>query len=70
MVVASGIILALAFRFADPIPPLVVAWALVAIGVKFPDQPAMLGVGALMVIVLLGSVGVLLWRKGSSRRAA
>jgi benzodiazapine receptor len=53
MVVAALILGALAITSADAIPPLVLAWALVGIVVKFPEQMLMRGVGLVMVAVML-----------------
>lgn len=62
MVAASAIVLALSVRFRDPIPPLVVVWALVGIIVKFPEETAMRTVGSVMVLVLLAGAARALWQ--------
>ncbi len=56
MVVATAIILGLAFRFRDVVPPLVLGWALVGILVKFPAEPLMRAVGVTMLVALAASV--------------
>lgn len=70
MVAASAIVLATALRFGDPIPPLVVVWALVGIMVKVPDERAMRLVGGMMVLGLLAGVGWIVTRRRLPWRAA
>ena len=61
MIVAAVIITALAMKYGDGIPPLVLGWALVGIVVKFPNQMLMRSVGVALVVAMLG-VTFLLWR--------
>jgi len=70
MFAATGIILTLALRFNDAIPPLVVVWALVGILVKFPDQAAMRLTGGTMTFLLVAGVAWILWRRVRGSRAS
>lgn len=70
MAVATAITLGLAIRFRDAVAPAVVIWALVGIMVKFPEEPAMRGVGTAMVAVLVVAIGWVLWRLGREHAAA
>jgi hypothetical protein len=63
MAVASGIIVALALKFWDAIPPLVLIWALVGIVVKFPAELLMRGVGLTLSAGLLGLALLVTWRR-------
>ncbi len=63
MVVAALIIAALARRFADAIPPLVLGWALIGIVVKFPDQSLMRTVGILVTVAMIGVAFSLIFRR-------
>ena len=54
MVIAAAIIARLAMTSRDALPPLVLAWAIVGIVVKFPDQMVMRVVGATIVVAMLG----------------
>lgn len=65
MAVATAILVTLAIRFRDVTPPLVLAWALVGILVKFPDQGLMRAVGVSMLAVLAATVGFLAWRRAT-----
>lgn len=69
MGVATAIVVALAVRFRDSVAPLVVVWALVGIMAKFPEELAMRTVGGVMVVVLVGTAGWVLWRLGRDRGA-
>jgi len=69
MVVATGIILTLALRFNDAIPPLVAIWAFVGIMVRFPEQLTMRLTGGTMTFGLVAVVAWVLVRQVRRGRA-
>jgi hypothetical protein len=66
MVVATGIITALAMKYSDAIPPLVLTWALVGIVVRFPGELSLRCVGIALAIGLVGLAARVVFR---NRRA-
>jgi hypothetical protein len=70
MAVAAVIVAWLSLRFDDGIPPLVLAWALVGIVIKFQSQATMRIVGIAVTAAMLAVAIIAFRRRRPSARAA